>query len=180
MNRRSLAVGGVAALAGLAGVGVAWQKFQPHGAAGHHGAGADGPVQALWSQTFETPDGKPLAMSEFRGRPVLVNFWATWCPPCIEELPLLDRFYASTKAANWVVLGLAVDQPSAVRKWLEAKPLGFPVAMAGLGGTELSKTLGNRSGGLPYSVVLGTSGEVLHRKMGKVLPEDLALWSRLN
>ena len=97
----------------------------------------------------------------------------------MEELPLLDSFYQANRNKNWQVLGLAVDQPSAVRKWLQAKPLAFPVGMAGLAGTELSKALGNLTGGLPYSVVFGASGELLQRRIGKISAEDLAAWVQL-
>ena len=192
MNRRKIAIGGVAAAAGLAGAGVAWWRLRPHEAvpglgadravlASGAGAGAssDDAVAAFWKSSYDTPEGAPLAMSSFRGKPLLVNFWATWCPPCIEELPLLDGFYQANKGKNWQLLGLAVDQPSAVRKWLQAKPLSFPVGMAGFGGTELSKSFGNLSGGLPFSVVLGASGQLLHRKTGKVTAEELALWAQL-
>jgi len=110
---------------------------------------------------------------------LLVNFWATWCPPCVEELPLLDYFYQENRDKNVQVLGLAVDQPTAVRTWLQAKPLHFPVGMAGLGGTELSKSLGNIAGSLPFTAVFSATGGLLHRKVGKVLPEDLALWAKL-
>ena len=183
MNRRTMLYGGVAAVAGLAGAGVAWWKFQPHEvtaqAENPEGAGAAEVVNAFWNLSFDTPDGKSLAMSSFRGKPLLVNFWATWCPPCVEELPLLDYFYQENKDKSWQVLGLAVDQPSAVRTWLQTRPLNFPVAMAGLGGTELSKSLGNLAGGLPFSVVFGAGGDLLHRKIGKVQPEDLAQWVQL-
>ena len=192
MNRRRIAMGAVAAAAGVAGVGTAWWKFRPHDAAApltaDRVAGApiagmdnqgDAAIDAFWTSSFDTPDGTPLAMSSFRGKPLLVNFWATWCPPCIEELPLLDSFYQANKDKNWQLLGLAVDQPSAVRKWLQARPLSFPVGMAGFGGTELSKSFGNLSGGLPFSVVFGASGQLLHRKTGKVSPEDLSLWVQL-
>jgi hypothetical protein len=97
----------------------------------------------------------------------------------VEELPLIDRFYRENQAKKWQVLGLAVDQPSAVRTWLAQRPLSFPVAMAGFGGTELSKTLGNLSGALPFTVVFGPTGSVLHRKSGKVTEEDLSQWARL-
>ena len=182
MNRRKLAFGGVAAIAAAAGIAVSWKKFQPHELTDGEKARANPPGgqnSAFWNLNFDTPDGKNLAMSSFKSKPLLLNFWATWCPPCIEELPLLDNFYKTSQAANWQVLGLAVDQPSAVRKWLLAKPLAFPVGMAGLNGTELSKTLGNLAGSLPFTVVFGKSGEVLQRRIGKVSPEDLAAWSKL-
>ena len=176
MNRRTMLYGGVAAVAGVTGAGVAWWKFQPHDASPAQNAKT---AESFWGLSFETPDGKPLAMSSFRGKLLLVNFWATWCPPCVEELPLLDYFYQENKDKNVQIVGLAVDQPSAVRTWLKTRPLNFPVGMAGLAGTELSKSLGNSSGGLPFTVVFGPSGQVLHRKIGKVLPEELVLWAKL-
>jgi thiol-disulfide isomerase/thioredoxin len=118
-------------------------------------------------------------MQSLRGRPLLVNFWATWCPPCIEELPLLDRFFRENAAKGFQVAGVAIDQVAAVRSFLTRLPLAFPVAVAGAGGLELVKSLGNLAGGLPFSVVLGSDGGVLHRKMGKVSEADLAQWALL-
>ena len=176
MNRRNLLYVGAAAAAGLAGVGAAWFKHEPQKLT----TGQTTAVQdALWAMSFDTPDGQPLPMSSFRGKPLLLNFWATWCPPCVEELPLLDAFYQEQKAKGWQVLGLAVDQPSAVRKWLQAKPRSFAVGMAGLGGTELSKSMGNLAGSLPFTAVFGASGALLHRKTGKVSQEDLVQWAQL-
>lgn len=181
MRRRNLAFGGLAAAAGLAGVGAAWWISQPpsESSAANEGLGTDAASEALWRSVFDTPDGNTLAMRDLRGKALLVNFWATWCPPCVEELPLLERFYLENKGQNWQVLGLAVDQPSAVRKWLKAKPLSFPVGMAGFGGTELSKSLGNLTGGLPFSVVFSAAGALLQRKTGKLTAEDLSLWAQL-
>lgn len=179
MNRRNIVLGGVAASAALAGAGVAWWTGKGKIESPAPAAGPAQPVDAFWALNFDTPAGQNLPMTGFRGKPLLVNFWATWCPPCVEELPLLDYFYQENKDKGWQVVGLAVDQPSAVRNWLQAKPLHFPVGMAGLAGTDLSKTLGNLAGSLPFSVVFGASGELLHRKIGKVLPEDLALWLTL-
>ena len=168
---------GVAVAAGLLGAGAAWWKFQPHDAAPEEQANA---TEAFWTMSFDSPEGKTLPMSSFRGKLLLVNFWATWCPPCVEELPLLDFFYQENKDKNIQIVGLAVDQPSAVRTWLQTRPLNFPVGMAGLGGTELSKSLGNVSGSLPFTVVFSPSGLLLHRKIGKVLPEELVQWTQLS
>ncbi|HAU57544.1 MAG TPA: alkyl hydroperoxide reductase [Comamonadaceae bacterium] len=118
-------------------------------------------------------------MASFKGKPLLLNFWATWCPPCIAELPLLNTFYRENAANGWQVMGIAVDQPSAVRAFMEKTPLDFPVAMAGLGGTELSRSLGNLGGGLPFTVLFAADGRILHRKIGQLTPENLRQWSRL-
>ena len=182
MNRRNMLYGAAAGVAGLAGAGVAWWKFQPHEVASgpaKAGMASESASDAFWSLSFDTPEGKNLSMSSFRGKLLLVNFWATWCPPCVEELPLLDYFYQENRDKNLQIVGLAVDQPTAVRLWLQSKPLHFPVGMAGLGGTELSKSLGNLAGSLPFTAVFSRSGELLHRKIGKVLPEDLAQWVKL-
>lgn len=180
-TKRKLVLGGLAAAAGMAGVGAAWWRSSARPDSAE--PGGDGLTEvasgAFWRMSFDAPDGQALPMSALRGGPLLLNFWATWCPPCVEELPLIDRFYQQNKAAGWRVLGLAVDQPSAVRKSLQDKPLSFPVGMAGFGGTELSKSLGNLSGGLPFSVVFSSTGALLQRKAGKLVPDDLANWARL-
>ena len=177
MNRRNLIYSTAAATAGLAGVGVAWLRYQPQKFSPLQSSAAE---DALWAMNFASPDGQPQAMSSFKGNRLLLNFWATWCPPCVEELPLLDAFYQEHKDQKWQVFGLAVDQPSAVRKWLQAKPLTFKVGMAGLDGTELSKSLGNLAGGLPFTAIFGASGALLHRKTGKIKRDDLAKWAKLN
>jgi len=77
------------------------------------------------------------------------------------------------------VLGLAVDQAAPVGRFLERLPLDFPVALAGFAGTDLSRTLGNPSGALPFSVVFGADGSIRHRKLGKLSSDELAQWAQL-
>lgn len=170
--RRRWLVGGVAGAAALGGAGLAWWRYQPH-------TMTQGVESALWAMEFAGLENDLLAMGTLRGKPLLLNFWATWCPPCIEEMPLLSAFYQENVAKGWQVLGLAVDQRDPVKRFLAKTPVGFPVAMAGVSGMELVKSLGNLSGGLPFTVVLGSNGLVLHRKMGKVSPEDLRAWAAL-
>lgn len=174
-GRRAL-VWGAAAAAGLAGAGVAWWRFQPNGSSSEASAALD----AFWALSLDTPDGVPMPMQAFRGSPLVVNFWATWCPPCVAELPLLNNFFKEQKAKGWQVLGLAVDQPSAVRTFLGRAPVDFPVGMAGLGGTDLSRALGNLTGGLPFTVLFAADGRVLHRKMGQISPDELQGWQALH
>jgi thiol-disulfide isomerase/thioredoxin len=167
-SRRHL-IWGAGAAALVAGVGVALRRFEPQEVvlAGRH---------PFWSQQFETPGGENLDMANFQGKPLLLNFWATWCPPCIEELPLIDAFWRKNTAIGHQVVALAIDQPSAVRKFLSRQALGFPVGLAGLEGTQLAKSLGNAVGGLPFTVFFKADGSIWRQKMGQLTPDDLTQW----
>ncbi len=161
-----------AAAAGLAGAGLAWWRYTP--------AGLDeGAAQQVWTLEFDTPGGSRLALNSLRGRPLLINFWATWCPPCVEELPLLNAFYLENQAKGWQIVGIAVDKLAPVQAFLARQPLAFPVALAGMDGLALSKALGNQAGGLPFTVLLGADGRILSRKIGKLSERDLGLWREL-
>lgn len=120
--------------------------------------------------------GQRWTSASLKGRAVVLNFWATWCPPCVEEMPLLDAFFRENSAKGLNVLGLAIDQAPAVQRFLARAPVAFPVAMGGLEGSELGRSLGNTTGGLPFSVLLGADGSIRQRKMGQLTPEILAQW----
>jgi thiol-disulfide isomerase/thioredoxin len=162
-------LGGAASLAAMAGVGVAWWERQSDVAAS--------PIPGFWEQQWPTPGGEVLGMQSLKGRPLLLNFWATWCPPCVEELPLINAFYREHRANGWQVLALAVDQLAPVQKFLQSMPLDFPVGLAGSVGADWARNLGNLAGGLPFSVVLDSQGSVVQRKIGRLVAADLAAWS---
>jgi thiol-disulfide isomerase/thioredoxin len=159
--------------AGL-GLGLAWWNSQSATV-----AAAAEPFPGFWGLQWNTPQGTLLPLQSFRGKPLLVNFWATWCPPCIEELPLINAFYNKNRANGWQVIGLAIDKPAAVRAFLRQTPLDFPVVVEPLGGTELARQLGNPSGSLPFSIAINAQGGIVQRKLGRLNPEDLALWAQL-
>ena len=172
-RRAMLAAGAAAALAGL---GAAWWGAKPTTTAADT---TREPVEGFWALQWDDPQGGQVRLSEFRGRPLLINFWATWCPPCVEELPLINAFFEKNRVNGWQVLGLAVDKPMAVQAFLKKLPLHFPVALAGLSGAELGRNLGNLAGGLPFSVALAGDGRVIQRKMGKLTAADLDAWAAL-
>jgi thiol-disulfide isomerase/thioredoxin len=162
MNRRHV-VTGVAAVAAAA-AGAWWFRR----------AAPDAVVESLWQQRFERPDGgEPLAMASLRGRPLVINFWATWCAPCVRELPAFDQFRRAQGDRGWEVLALAIDNAKQVREFLVRVPVQLTVALAGLGGTELLRELGNTQGALPYTVLLDAAGRVIWRRLGETTRADL-------
>lgn len=167
MNRRHLLWGGSAAAA-LAGAGTWFWRER------------SAPAVDPWSLAFDTPEGGRVAMASLRGRPLVVNFWATWCPPCIREMPALDRFHRDFNSKGWQVIGIAADSADKVRDFLAKTPIGFPIAVAGFGGVELSRHLGNLSGGLPFTVLFDGRGSVMRRHMGETRYEQLATWAQGN
>lgn len=170
-RRRWLLTGGIAAAA--LGLGAGTALWRHRAAAPAAGEMLD---PAFWSMRYERPEGGELELATLRGQPLLVNFWATWCPPCIEELPLIDAFFRRQSTAGWRVVGLAIDRPDAVRRFLAATPVSFPIGVAGLAGTDLVRRLGNSAGGLPFTLVVTGGGRVSARKMGKLGQADLDAW----
>lgn len=175
--RRQLLLAGAAAAALAAGAGIAWQRRGTVGD-GTGDASRDNPAEALWQHNFERPEGGMLAMAGLRGKPLLINFWATWCAPCVREMPQIDRFYREFQPKGWEIVGLAIDGPTPVREFLATKlKIGFPIALAGLEGTELTRQLGNDRGGLPFTVLVNAAGRIAQRKLGETSYEELRRWA---
>lgn len=161
----------VGAGAALAGAGLAWWRLQPR-------QSVPDVTDIFWSRRFERPQGGELLDAQtLRGKPLLLNFWATWCPPCVEELPMIDAFFRENSSKGLQVLALAVDQPSSVRRFLERQALSFPVGLAGLEGMGLVRSLGNPQGGLPFSVFFNADGGIYLQKLGQLSPQDLRKWA---
>jgi thiol-disulfide isomerase/thioredoxin len=171
-KRRRLLIGG-AALAGVAiGGGLALWKYrlaEPQ----------DEALTQLWALEAELPSGGIYKLNKLRGKPLVVNFWATWCPPCVEEMPLLDAFYRENASKGWQMVGLAADNAKAANQFLGKTPVSFPTPLAGLAGIELSRTLGNLSGALPFTVVLNSQGAIALRQMGKLSAEQIADFTKI-
>jgi thiol-disulfide isomerase/thioredoxin len=158
----------VGTLAAAAGVGWSWRRAEAEAV---NAAG----VETLWGQRFPRPQGGELVMAEQRGQALLINFWATWCAPCVKEMPELDRF-ARAQGARVKVIGLAIDKLVPVQDFLAKYPMSFAIGLAGMDGSDLARSLGNPGGLLPFTVLLDAKGKVVQRKLGETNVAELEVW----
>ncbi len=119
-------------------------------------------------------DGRPQALAQYRGRIVLLNFWATWCHPCREEMPALAAAQEAHPEAR--IIGIAMDNPAAVHKWLATTPIDYPIWQGLAGDNDPAALFGDAQGLLPYSVLISADGHVRATHMGKLSPAQLEQW----
>jgi thiol-disulfide isomerase/thioredoxin len=117
--------------------------------------------------------GRPRRLSEWRDRVLICNFWATWCAPCREEIPLLVATRSKYAFAGVEIVGIAVDNPAKVREFAASFSISYPILLAEADGLDLMRQLGNSAGGLPYTVVTDRQGSIVHRKLGAFKEADL-------
>lgn len=130
-------------------------------------------VPALLAASLPDPNGTRRQVGEWRGRVTVINFWATWCPPCLEEIPDFVRLQEALRAQGVQFLGIAVDEPVRVRQFAGSARINYPVLVGQAEAVELSRQAGNRRGGLPYTLVLDDHGRVIGRFEGAVPPQQL-------
>jgi thiol-disulfide isomerase/thioredoxin len=153
----------VALLAGVAGFAIRHEsRVSPE---------AQGAAQRLMQSTLSDSSGKPQAMEQWRGKVVVVNFWATWCTPCREEIPALMRIQHRYAANGLHLVGIALDNVSKVREYASEMQIDYTLLIGSIDTLDLSKDLGNRAGVLPFTVVLDRSGKLAHAHIG-VLTES--------
>ncbi len=132
---------------------------------------------AVSNASFAQPGGGSLKTEVLKGRPAVINFWATWCPPCREELPLLARLHSRYKKKygdKIAFLGLAVeDNAEFVGEYAGAYGLRYPVAAGREPAIALMQALGNTQAGMPYTVVVNGEGRVVYAKRGLIAEKDL-------
>jgi thiol-disulfide isomerase/thioredoxin len=126
----------------------------------------DDAASLLLAQTYPDLAGRPQAMAQWKGRPMLVNFWATWCAPCVKEMPELDGLQKRHPGVRF--MGLAVDTSANVVKFVSKVPVSYPLLITGPGSIDLMRKLGNGPGGLPFTVVLDADGRIRKQILGPV------------
>ncbi|MEW6372186.1 MAG: TlpA disulfide reductase family protein [Pseudomonadota bacterium] len=180
MNKKKLAAFAVVAvLFGALGayLGV---RNQPQGAQGPVTtaiAPTGGPAHTasanLYAQTLNDLAGKPESLGKWKGKALLVNFWATWCGPCVQEMPELSALANEEAGKRFNVIGIGIDSPSAMSEFATKHNIKYPLYVGGMGGTELSRDFGNTNGGLPFTVLIGADGQVRKTYLGKLKFDEL-------
>lgn len=131
------------------------------------------PPESITTHTFfaaEFPDltGQPQAMEQWRGKTIIVNFWATWCPPCLEEMPELSNVQTKYQDQNLVVLGISSDDLDKIRTFSEETPVSYPLLSGDIDAMNISESLGNNKGVLPYTVIIAPDGSIAKTYFGRV------------
>ena len=138
-------------------------------------AAESGPSSApLYAATFTGLDGRQVNLAQLQGKVVVVNFWATWCPPCLKEMPVLVAAYAKHQNQGIAFIGIAVDDDTElVKKFAREHKVNFPLATGKEKSIVLMQTLGNSMAGLPYTLVLDAQGNIVATKLGAISPARL-------
>ena len=137
-------------------------------------AGIGDPMPAL---ALPGLDGKIVDLAAtYRGKRLLINVWASWCGPCIEEMPELQRFATSQGTGGVQVVGLALDTPEGVQDFLLRVPVGYPIVLDTPGPADASVWLGNAKGVLPYTVLVGADGRIERQKVGPFQHGEISGW----
>ena len=174
MKRRTLIVGAT----GLAALGATgWFAFResarkaPQANREAMRAQPEPDPAVFFRAAFTELDGQVVQMETLRGQPLVVNFWATWCPPCVKEMPELDRIAAEMPQAK--VVGVAIDSRDNVLKFLDKVPVTFPIYIAGHAGIEVTRGLGNHVMALPFTTLINDQGDLVSKVLGEVDPASL-------
>jgi len=149
----------LAALAG--GVWLAQMRYAPQ-------APAAPAVAALWQLGFPDDRGREQPLSQWRGQVVVLNFWASWCAPCREEMPDFAALRTQFRPNGVEFVGIAIDNPANVSQFLRQMPVNYPILIGGGDAHSLARQLGNPSGALPYTIVLDRDGSIALSHLGRL------------
>jgi thiol-disulfide isomerase/thioredoxin len=132
-----------------------------------------GAAEAVATASFYDLEEKVQPLAQWKGKIMVVNFWATWCPPCRAEIPEFVRFQKQYEKQGVQFVGIAIDQKSKVQAFAKENGMNYPVLLGDLAGIDLAKRIGNNEGGLPYTVVVDRKGQIITTQLGTMSFEKL-------
>ena len=168
---------GIALLAALAGVSL-WLAGRNAAPPALESGPVDASPAAIQATRFEDGDGRGRTLAEFSGKVVVVNFWATWCTPCREEMPGFVKLQSRWQGRGVQFVGLAQDEAAKVAAFGRDLGINYPLWLGGAEVMSLSRRLGNRLGVLPHTVLLDAQGRVIESRIGVF--QESVLDSRLS
>jgi thiol-disulfide isomerase/thioredoxin len=166
--RRAFLFAGVAVAAAAAGAGI--QVWRTRGGA------ADDAAAALLALRLPDLGGAGQDLGQWRGKVLVVNFWATWCAPCREEIPIFVRLQEKYRDRGLQFVGIAIDEPAPVGAFVREFGVNYPVLVGNLQTVEISRKAGNRAGGLPFTLVLDRQGAIARTALGGLKEDQLDAW----
>ena len=137
---------------------------------------ADTAITSLLGTSLVDSHGTPKALSQWQGRPLLINFWASWCAPCLEEMPQLDAVAQGQPANGLQILGIALDRADNVAEFERKHPTHYPLLVADERIRDILPALGNAAQGIPFSVLIDAKGHVRHIRLGVLHASELNRW----
>ncbi len=130
-------------------------------------------ADAVFAASFPDLEGKAQPLKQWRGKVMVLNFWAPWCPPCREEIPDFIQVQEQYRAKGVVFVGVAIDEAQNVQSFADETGINYPILLGGTEGVELSSKVGNRLGGLPYTVIIDRQGNIAAAQVGGLSRADL-------
>lgn len=125
-------------------------------------------VAALLASSANSPDGKPQALQQWRGRILVVNFWATWCPPCREEMPALSQLSDKFAEKGVQFIGIAIDSADNVQRFVAQQRSSYPLLVGAPEALAQSRALGNHRQALPFTVIIDGQGQLRYQRLGGI------------
>ena len=130
-------------------------------------------LERLASLSFQDVKNQPANIKSFQGKVVVLNFWATWCPPCRQEMPAFSKVSENLRAKGVVVLGIGIDSPSAIKEFALQFPVSYPLLIGGSEGMQMMRELGNPNAALPFTFVIRRDGLAAFSHLGMLTEETL-------
>ena len=127
----------------------------------------------LFAQTMPDATGQQQSLSNLKGKPLVVYFWATWCPPCVDEMPELSALQNEIAPANMQIIGIGIDSASNIAEFASKYSISYPLYTGGVAATDLTRKLGNQSSGLPFTVLIDRDGQLRKTYLGRLKIEQL-------